>query len=170
MDRHGLRQFGGRRLENVHRRAFGNGTRKRMDYRESPPNCRANDLRYALGNRAQSAGLVRVELDRVAPPIGQGLQKPEWQSESGHKFPEGGPVLAVPRDDIVESTQTRNHVIGVGDPQPVKPRRNNRLGSRCKSRKRHILTGAPDLREVPAQRFERGQAENKVADGTRPDE
>jgi len=170
MDRHGLRQFGGRRLENVHRRAFGNGTRKRMNYRESPPNRRASDLRYALGNRAQSAGLLHIELNSVATPIRQGLQKTEWQSEPGNKLPKFRPVLPIPGNDFVKSTQPGNHVIRMSDPQPVKPCGHNRLGSVCKPRQRHVLPGAPHLREVTSQRFERRQTENKVADCTRPDE
>ncbi len=159
-------------FEKFHRGALGLRAGERVDCGEGPPNIRTDDSRIAGDFGAQRARLRRIKIDSVAFTIRQRAQKSERECHPGYERAEIRPILAVPRNNLVEAGEPLHHVIGMRDGQPVQPGGPDRPRPIRKPSERHILFRAPDFGVLPRQResLKRGQAHDEIANGTGPDE
>jgi hypothetical protein len=138
-----------------------------MDHGKSSRRGGATDFgKPASRNGPQLARLIEIEIDSMPVPRRQRGQKLERQAEVAHEIAEFLPPGAVPGDDGIEGAETSEDVFGRQQSEPVKSRCNNGLRAIGESGKGNILARAPDLGILAAQRFERGQAHDKIADST----
>jgi hypothetical protein len=156
------------RLENVHRRPFAEVAGERVDDREGPLSRRAIDFRKSrCGARSELIGLFVIEVNGMSAAGRQRLQELKRQAKRTGELAEIRPIGPIPGNDGIEAPQTADHIVGWQQSEPVKSRCNNGLRRVSEAGNGNVLAGTPDFGVVRTQRFERRQADYKIADRTR---
>ena len=169
MNRHLPRKPVCHTLKPLHRRPLRHRAGEWVNHRETA-RCRGTIQNREPGRRyaTYAARLIVVKIDGVHPAIGQRRQEMKNQTQLPRQRLEFGPIGPIPGNNRIEAAQPLDHILIIQQAQTIQPGCHNRPRTIGKARQTHVGSGAPNLRIIRAQRLERRQAYNEVADGSRP--
>lgn len=165
VDRHRPGQAARNPAEDLHGRAFRWTAGEGVEDGETSRRFRTSDGRKARsGSSAEAAGLVQIELDRMA---GAGRKsRQELERQMADELAEFGAIGAVPGNDRIEGRKASHDVLGRQQAEAVKSSGDNGLGGIGEASQRYVWAGAPDFRIIGPERFERGKTDDEIANRT----